>query len=108
MMTEHDRRLVSFLGELLAEPRELRRREPTRVTAVAGLVVRVDADDAQALQLPREVRRFLAREEVIVEAVVALPFADPAGGIRGPAVRGSWFPRVTKTSRRYLPNLVSN
>ena len=87
MVAEHDRRLVAVLRELGAEPRELLGRERAGVAAVAGLVVGVDAEDAQALQVAAEVRRLVAREELVVEAVVALPLADAARRVRVAGVR---------------------
>ena len=74
-------------GELGAEPGELLGGERAGIAAVAGLVVGVDAEDAQALQVAAEVRRLVAREELVVEAVVALPLADAARGVRVADVR---------------------
>ena len=81
-MAEHERRLVPVLGELGPEPRELVGRECTGVVSPAGLVVGVDPDDPQAPELAGEVGRLPAREELVVEAIVALPLADPARGVR--------------------------
>ncbi len=96
MVAEHQRRLVPILGELGAEPRELVGRQGAGVAATAGLVVGVDADDAQPLELTGEVGRLVAREELVVEAVVALPLTDAA---RGPRVTGVGAIVVAPASR---------
>ena len=61
--------------------------ERAGVAAVAGLVVGVDPEHAQPVQVAAEVRRLVAREELVVEAVVALPLADAARRVRGADVR---------------------
>ena len=60
MVSEHERRLLRFPRDPRAEPRELLGREPAGVTAAARLVVRVDADDPQAMQLAWAIRRDVA------------------------------------------------
>ena len=82
MVAEHDGRLVALLGELGAEPGELFGRERAGIVAPAGLVVRVDPDDPEAAELATEVGRLVSREEVVVEAVVALPLTDATRRIR--------------------------
>ena len=81
MVAEHDGRLVALLGELGAEPGELFGRERAGIVAPAGLVVRVDPDDPEAPELATEVGRLVSGEEVVVEAVVALPLTDATRGI---------------------------
>src|SRR6476620_2157253 len=86
MVAEDDRGLVPVLRELGPEPRELVGGERSGIATRSGLVVGVDPDDAQVVQLAREVAGFVAREELVLEAVVALPLSRAAGG--------PWIPRV--------------
>src|SRR4051812_31692660 len=87
MVTEDERRLFGLLGQLVPEPRELLGRECARVASTARLVITVETEDSQPAQLTREVRRLVAREEVIVKAVVPLPLANAARGVRVADVR---------------------
>ena len=79
MVAEHDRRLVPVLGQLGAEPRELvgrqARRRRCRCRACRRCRCRCTRRPCRSR---REVRRLVAREELVVEAVVALPLPDAA------------------------------
>src|SRR3954454_10837674 len=87
MVAEHNRRLVAMLGELGAGPVELVGGERAGIATVARLVVGVEPEDPQTLEGALEVRRVVAREERVVEAVVALPLPDPARRVLGTDVR---------------------
>ena len=87
MVAEHDGRLLALLGELGTEPGELLGRERAGIAAPAGLVVGVDPDHPEALELATEVGRLVSGEEVVVEAVVALPLADATRRIRVTGMR---------------------
>jgi hypothetical protein len=92
VVPEHQRRLVAVRGEVGAEPGRLFRRQAAGVAATARLVVGVEPDHVQAGQVGGEVRRLVAREVRVVEAVVALPLPRAAGGVRVPAVRAVVVP----------------
>src|SRR5262249_54925407 len=82
MVAEHDRRLLVLPGELVAKPGELFGGERAGIAAASGLVVGVETDHPEAAELATEVGRLVSWEEVIVEAVVALPLADTTRRVR--------------------------